>query len=326
MDRKKIILIFPIVIFAFALIFILIKNLTNENDIVISGLVEVSDVDVASKIPGRIDTIYVKEGDYVQKGQLLATIISKELDAKLEQAKGVMEAAKAKAQMAHNGARKEEKEATQKLYEQAKAQFEFAEKTYKRIMKLYQEGLVSSQDKDQIEFQYKAAQEQMYAAKAKLDLVNSGARREEIEAADALYYQAQNTYNEVLAYKNELNIYAPLSGEVYKKIIDQGEVVNSGYPIFNIIDLNDIWVTIQVKEDLMKYIQKGKRFKGLIPALDNREEEFYVSYIAPMADFATWKPTNQKGEFDLKTFEIKLKPINKIEGFRPGMTVNIKLQ
>lgn len=323
MDKKKIILVFPIIIFVIAIIFIIFKNLTPEEKF-ITGMVEVADVDVASKIPGRIDKILVKEGDNVKKGQLLAVIVSKELEAKLEQAKGVMDAAKAKAQMAHTGARKEEKEAAQKLYEQAKAQFEFAEKTYNRIVKLFKEGLVSQQDKDQIEFQYKAAQDQMYAAKAKLDLVNSGARKEEIEAADALYYQAQNTYNEVLAYKNELNIYAPIDGEVYKKIIDEGEVVNSGYPIFNIINLDDIWVTIQLREDMLTNIKKGMKLKGFVPAL-NKEYDFEVYYIAPMADFATWKPTNQKGEFDLKTFEVKLKPVYKINGLRPGMSVNIKL-
>lgn len=323
MDKKKIILVFPIIIFVIAIIFIIVKNVTPEEKF-ITGMVEVADVDVASKIPGRIDKIFVKEGDNVKKGQLLAVIVSKELEAKLEQAKGVMDAAKAKANMAHTGARKEEKEAAQKLYEQAKAQFEFAEKTYNRIVKLFKEGLVSQQDKDQIEFQYKAAQDQMYAAKAKLDLVNSGARKEEIEAADALYYQAQNTYNEVLAYKNELNIYAPIDGEIYKKIIDEGEIVNSGYPIFNIINLEDIWVTIQLREDMLTNIKKGMKFKGFVPAL-NKEYDFEVYYIAPMADFATWKPTNQKGEFDLKTFEVKLKPVYKIDGLRPGMSVNIKL-
>ncbi|HOJ37545.1 MAG TPA: efflux RND transporter periplasmic adaptor subunit [Ignavibacteriales bacterium] len=323
MDKKKIILVFPIIIFVIAIIFIIAKNLRTEEEI-ITGMVEITDVDVASKIPGRIDQILVKEGDYVKKGQLLAVIVSKELEAKLEQAKGVMEAAKAKSQMAHNGARKEEKEAALKLYEQAKAQFEFVQKTYERISKLHKEGLVSQQDKDQIEFQFKAAQDQMYAAKAKLDLVNSGARKEEIEAADALYYQAQNTYNEVLAYMNELKIYSPIDGEIYKKIIDEGEIVNSGYPILNIINPADIWVTIQVREDNLSIFKKGAKFKGYIPALKN-EYDFEVYYIAPMAEFATWKPTNQKGEFDLKTFEIKLRPVYKIEGLRPGMSVNIKL-
>lgn len=321
MDKKKLILVFPLLIAIIAIIFIIFKNSSTE-DIYVSGITEVTDVDVSSKIAGRIDSIYIKEGDYVQKGQLLARIISHELDAKLEQAKGVMMAAKSKSDMAKNGARKEEKEATLKLYEQSKAQYDFADKTYKRIQKLFSDGLVSSQDKDQTEFQHKAAYEQMLAAKAKLDLVNSGARKEEIEGADALYYQAQNTYNEVMAYKNELRIYSPISGELYKKISDAGEVINAGYPIFNVIDLNDIWVTIQVREDYMKYIQKGKTFKGQITALGNTEKEFYVSYIAPMADFANWKPTHQKGEFDLKTFEVKLKPKEKIENFRPGMTVN----
>jgi HlyD family secretion protein len=322
--RSYIILSIPVVL-AITGVTVLIANSFAAKHEVIGGIVEVSDVDVASKIPGRIDTIYAHEGDQVQKGQILARIESKEMDAKVEQAKGMMNAAKSKYEMATNGARPEEKEAVKNLYLQAKHQYELADKTWKRMYSLYTDSLISAQEKDQVEFQYKAAQEQMDAAKAKYDMVLKGARFEEIDGAKSLLYQAENGYKEALAYQEELCLKSPISGELQKKIVDAGEIISSGYPLFTVLDLNDVWVTVQLKETQMAGIKKGSSYKGTIPALGNKTEEFEVTYISSMGDFSTWKPTNQKGEFDIKTFEVRFRSKSHVDGLRPGMTVNIEL-
>lgn len=324
LKKNYIILAIPVVIVLIAAIVLLGKD-TTEKELVITGIVETNEIDVASKIPGRIDTVYVEEGDIVKKGQILARLESKEMDAKLEQARGVMEAAQSKMDMAHNGARPEEKEATEKLYFQAQHQYELAEKTWTRIQSLFKDQVISSQEKDQVEFQYKAAKEQMEAARAKYEMVKKGARSEEIFGANALYYQAQNTYNEAMAYHSELELISPISGEVSKKISDPGEIIASGYPLFTLINPKDIWIVLQIREDQMASVKKGKIFQGRVPALGNRLLDFKVTYIAPMAEFATWKATNQKGDFDLKTFEIHLRPNQQADDLRPGMTVNIKL-
>lgn len=322
--KNKIIISIPIIIFITAITYLIINSLTKK-EIIITGIVETTEIDVSSKIPGRIDTILVKEGDYVKKGDILAKLESKELDAKLEQAKSAMEAAQSKMIMVKKGARKEEKEAAEKLFLQAKSQYEYALKTWERFKKLYQEGVISSQEMDEIDFKYKAALNQMEAAKAKYDMALNGARQEEIEAAEALFHQAENAYKEALAYYDELKIKAPVAGEVYQIISDEGEIINSGYPIFTILKKDDSYVVLQLREDLMQNIKLNKIVKGKIPSLGNKEFEFKITYIAPMADFATWKPTNQKGEFDLKTFEIHLRSTKPIKNLRPGMTVNISL-
>lgn len=326
MKLKKTHIVFsiPIVISIIAIV-VLLNNSANSNQTYITGIVETNEIDVASKIPGRIDTLIVDEGDIVKKGQILAKLESKELDAKLEQARGLMEAAKAKMEMAHNGARPEEREAVEKQYMQAVHQFELADKTWKRIESLYNDQVISLQEKDQVEFQYKAAKEQKEAAKAKYDMVMKGARFEEIEGADALYHQAENGYNEALAYHTELNLISPINGEISKRISDSGEIIASGYPVFTLINPNDSWIVLQLREDQMTKIRKNKSFYGRIPAIGNDLHEFTVTYISSMADFATWKATNQKGDFDLKTFEIHLKPKKIIEGLRPGMTAQIEL-
>jgi HlyD family secretion protein len=327
MNKTKKYLIFsvPVIIVIIATV-VLISRADKPEEKYITGVVEATHVDVSSKMPGRIDSVLVKEGEHVFKGQIVATIISKELDAKLEQSKSVMNAAYEKLQLAVNGARPEEKEMAEKLYLQAKHQYELAESTHKRFMNLYRDSLISSQERDQVEYQYKAAKEQLDAAKAKWDMIMKGARQEEILMADANFRQAENTVREILAYREELTIISPLEGEISKKIVNPGEIVASGYPVFTVIDLKDIWIILNIREDQMQKIKKDSVFKGLVPALGNKEYEFFVSYISPMGDFASWKPTNQKGEFDLKTFEIRLRPVKPVEGLRPGMTVNIKMQ
>lgn len=321
--KTYVILSIPVIIALVAVIFLMFRSESKE--ILITGIVESKQVDVASKIPGRIEELYVDEGSIVKKGDVLAKLESKELDAKVGQARGAMEAAKAKYMMAKNGARKEEKEAAEQLYLQAKSQFEYAEKTWKRFQALYHDKVISTQENDEMEFKYNAAKAQMEAAKSKYDMAINGARPEEIKGAEGLFLQAENAYNEAMAYYSELEIKSPVDGEVTQLFADKGEVINSGYPIFSILPKDQNYVVIQLREDLIKNIKLGKVFKGRISALGIDEAEFEVNYIAPMADFATWKPTNQKGEFDLKTFEVHLKPKSKLDGFRPGMTLNIIL-
>ncbi len=324
MKIKKgyIILSLPVIILLIALIFVLVAK-TEDDYVVISGIVEATEVDVASKIPGRIDSVYFDKGDYVKKGDIIAKLESKELKAKVEQAKGMMEAAKSKLEMVRNGARIEEKTQVEKLYKQALEQFDYAEKTYKRFKKLYEEGVISSQEYDGVLFKYNSAKEQADAAKAKYDMVMKGARYEEIDAVEALFHQAENGYNEAMAYYQELDIKAPIDGEISNRISDPGEVIAAGYPIFTIIKPEESYLLLQIREDMLNKFKKGNTFKSVIPALDNKEVEFKVTYISAMADFATWRPTNQKGDFDLKTFEIHLKPIEKINDLRPGMTVKL---
>ena len=324
LNNKYLVLLIPIIIVVVG-VAILIAAKNNDNSQIITGVVESSDIDVSSKIPGRLEVVYFKEGDLVKKGDIIAKLESKEMDAKVEQARGIFETAEYKLKMTQNGARPEEKSAVEKQYLQAKYQFDLADKTWKRMMSLYKDSLLSAQEKDQYEFQYKAAKEQMDAAKSKYEMVLSGARFEEVKMAEGLSHQGENGLNEALAYAQELFLKSPINGELQKKISDVGEIVSAGYPVFTIINPDDIWVTIQIKEDMMSKVTKGKTFHGAVPALGNKEFQFEVSYISPMGDFANWKPTNQKGDFDIKTFEVRLRSKNKIEGLRSGMSVNIKL-
>lgn len=322
-SKNKLILLIPITLLIVSIFYFLEINASSEE--YISGIFETDEIDISSKIPGRIDTIFVERGDKVVKGQILARLESNEMDAKVEQAKGMMEATRAKYLMACNGARIEEINATENLYLQAQAQFDFASKSWERIQNLYRDKVISLQEKDEAEFKFKAAKEQMEAAKSKFELVKSGARAEEIIAAKSLLHQAENVYKEALSYHNELAVVSPTDGEISNIYNDLGEIINSGYPIFSLTPTSNNYLLLNVREDKLKYFSLGKTFQVIIPALGNRVYKFKVSFISSMGDFANWRPTNQKGDFDLRTFEVHLTSMDKLTEIKPGMTGNIKI-
>ncbi len=319
---KKLLLI-PLGILVISLILIIFTVKSKSKAVVISGEVDATQIDVSSKIPGRISNILVKRGDTVQKDQVLATILSPEMQAKLDQAKGAVESAKAMYQMAQKGARIQDKKAAYEMYEAAKAQHDFAEKTYNRMKSLYEKKSISKQTLDEVESKYLGAKSQMIAAQQKSDMAKEGARVEEIEAAKGNYDRALNALKEVESYMQELTVKSPVAGEISSIIADPGEVVAAGFPLITVTDLNDIWVVVYITEDLMPHVKKGSKFEVEIPALGKDKYSFQVKFISPMADFATKKATVETGGFDLKSFEVHLVPLKAIPDLRPGMTARI---
>ncbi len=321
-NKSILALIFPIVVIIVAVIFLTLHHNRPEEN-VFTGMFETTTVNVASLDPGRVDTLLVDLGDNVKKGQLLAKLETNIMETKVGQAKGAVMAAGALVQKAKAGARKEQIKAAANKYGMAQSQFEFAEKTYRRFQMLYADSIISQQEMDEMKFKYHAARDQMKAAKALYEMALKGARKEDITAAEGKYEMAKNSYNEAMEFYHQLNVYAPASGEISNKIAEPGEVVPAGYPIFTIMLPQKIYAVLNLRENDLVYFKKGSVIKGKVPGLGNKTFKFKVSYIAPMADFATWVPTKAKGEFDMKTFEVRLKPVHPIQGLRPGMSVEI---
>lgn len=290
----------------------------------IQGQIEAKQISVAPKIPGRVDKIVIHEGDNIKKGDLLLSIATPEIDAKLSQANAAKQAALAQLEKANHGGRKQQIEAAHSLYMQAKTAVEFAKTSYERVENLYKDNLVPAQKRDEVLTKYNVAVEQMNAAKSQYDLALEGAQMEDKEAAKALVDRAQGAVDEVKIYQEEASLYAPSDGEVQKIVPNQGELVNTGYPVVTIVDLSDIWAVVNIREDIYQKYEKGTKFVAIVPALSNKEVEFEVRSVSVMADFATWTATKAQGDFDRKTFEIKAYPTQKIEGLRPGMSILIK--
>ncbi len=294
--------------------------LNKRTPMLIQGTVECTTYKASSKVPGRIVDMKVAQGDRVEKGQLLYTLSTPELEAKLQQAEAVKSAASALDAAAVAGARVQQIEAAMNMWEKAQAGLELAQKTYERVLNLFNDGVVAAQKLDEATANYKAMQATAQAAKAQYDLAMDGARTEDKEAAAARVRQAQGAINEVESYINDAMIYAPVTGEISTIIAEEGELVGSGYPVVAILDMSDMWVTFNIKETLLPGIKIGTRMTGYVPALD-RDLEFEVTYIAVQADFATWAATRTQGGFDIRTFAIKAKTTSEAEHLRPGMSV-----
>ena len=287
------------------------------------GQLEVSEYRVSSKVPGRILEIRVKEGDYVKVGDTLAILDAPEVRAKMEQARSAENAAAALELKAQNGARKEQIQGAFSVLQQAKAGYEIAEKSYNRIQRLFDEGVVSAQKRDEVYANYKAMEAQMKAAQSQYDMAVNGARMEDKMAAAAQVGRAKGAVNEVNSYIHETVQIAQMEGEVADIYPKVGELVGTGSPIMSIAVMDDMWGTFNIREDQLDGMKVGSEFTAFVPAF-NKDIKMKVYYLKDQGSYAVWKATKANGQYDLKTFEVKARPVEKVEGLRPGMSLIIK--
>ena len=289
----------------------------------VQGQVEVSEYRVSSKVPGRILEIRVKEGDYVKVGDTLAILDAPEVRAKMEQARSAEDAAAALELKAQNGARQEQVQGAYQVWQQAKAGLEIAEKSYQRIQRLFDEGVVSAQKRDEVYANYKAMEAQCKAAESQYQMAQNGARREDKLAAAAQVGRAKGAVQEVNSYIHETVQIAQMEGEVSSIYPKVGELVGTGSPIMTISMMQDMWGSFNVREDQLNGMQVGSNINAFVPAF-NKEVEMKVYYLKDQGSYAVWKATKANGQYDLKTFEVRARPTEKFEGLRPGMSLIIK--
>lgn len=297
----------------------LIRYFNHVNRPVIQGVVECRSYRASSKLAGRIDSMFVAEGDKVTEGELLYTISTPELEAKLRQVSALETEAQAINSEVDMGARKEQIVAVKSLLDKALAGLTLAESSYERVKNLYDKGVVPRQQYDEALANYEAMRATADAAKAEYNLVVEGATRQQREAVEAKVREAQGGVDEVRSYLNDAKVYAPISGRVSSITAEVGELVGSGMPVVTILDLSHCWVTFNIKEDTMSNLHLGYRFEGYVPALDKRSE-FEVYYISSEADFATWSATRARGGFDIRSFEVRARPTEHLD-ILPGMSI-----
>ena len=279
---------------------------------------------MSGKVPGRIEVLFVKEGQRISKGDTIAFVDSPEVKAKLAQANAARKAASAQSLKASNGARKEEVTGAYELWQQALIQEELLKKSLDRMQKLFDEKVVSAQKYDEIKAKYDAAHAQALAAASQYEMAVKGARAEDKAAAQALVEQADGALMEVESYLDELYLTSPADGIVSDVFPKAGELVGTGAPVASVTDLEDVWFTFSIREDQLHGLKQGDRITVMIPALDGRETEAVVNYIAVRESYATWKATKSTAMYDAKTFEVRAVPVSKVEGLLPGMSALVK--
>ncbi len=291
---------------------------------VIMGEVSASEYRVANKVPGRIDTIFVTEGESVMVGDTLAYVSSPEVDAKMMQAKAAQSAAAAQSVKARNGARQQQIASAYEMWQKAQVGVDIAKKSFDRVQTLYEKNVVSAQKRDEVEAQYNAALATANAAKQQYDMAMEGARDEDKLAAQALVAQASGAVSEVQSYIDSRYLVAPCDGEVVEIYPRRGELVGTGSPVMSVLDMGDVWFSFSVREDMLRDLKVGSEADVYIPALGEQTYKARVTQLKAMASYATWRATKMTGQYDVKSFDVKLVPTEPIADLRPGMTVIIK--
>ena len=290
----------------------------------LQGEIDAQYYSVSSKVPGRIDHIGVSKGDIVAIGDFIFSINSPEVEAKLKQAKSARSAAGAVVKEANKGARKQQIAAAKDQWHRAQEAEKLLSKTYTRIEKLYKEGVLPEQKRDEVYTKYTAAKYQSNAAKQMYMMAKEGAREEQKEAARAQEAVYSGKVDEVNSYIKETKQYAYHPGEVSQILIHSGELAPTGFPVVTLVDINDSWAKFHVREDLLHHFKKGTTLDLEIPALQ-KSYTFKVTHISVMGEYATWRAAEAGKGFDLKSFEVELRPVDEIDELRVGMSVLIQL-
>jgi HlyD family secretion protein len=288
---------------------------------IVQAMADGDDISVSGKVTARISHLLVREGDHVSAGQILFDLESPEVDARKRQATAVLDEARAQQSKAAEGTRSEVIRAAQADWQRAVAAADLAQSTSRRTDSLFREGVVTQQRYEEAQAQARSAVQTTVAARARYDEAVTGARRQDRDAANAQVRQAEGAVAEVQAAANELQGRAPINGEVSKKLADLGELVPAGYPVFTLVNMDSLWVAMHLREDQFSGVRIGATFRGDIPALAMKDVPFKVYFIGAEGDFATWRATRQSSGYDVKSFEVRVRPSRRVANLRPGMSV-----
>lgn len=289
---------------------------------IIQGQAETTDYRLSSKVPARVCEIRVQEGDHVRRGDTLVILEAPDIRAKLSQAEAAYAAAQAQEQKAQNGTRQEQVQQAYEMWQKARAAMEVAEKTYHRINRLFENGVMAEQKRDEAQAQYEAMVATERAARSQYDMAVNGARIEDKAAAGAQVRRAQGAVSEVNSYMDETVLLATVDGIVTEIFPEPGELVGTGAPIMNVSCTDDVWFTFNIREDLLPGLTVGTETEVYLPAFDKRIP-VRITKMKDVGTFAVWKATKALDGFDLKTFEVKARPLNMegLENVRGGMSV-----
>jgi HlyD family secretion protein len=294
--------------------------LVRGQPLLVQGEVDATRFDMAARVDGRVADIPVGRGQDVAAGAVLVKIDNPETLAQKTQA--IAAESVAKAQLAHinAGTRAEEIAARRAALDRAEAAVVLAKKTYDRISVLTEHGHAPVAELDKATDSLTQSERAVDQARSTYDEAVNGYTKEEREIAEATVQKAIADSKEVQSIIDQMEVYAPVASEVYRRNVEPGEYVSPGVPLITLIDLNDMWVHFDLREDLMKTLKVGDRFKVRIPALDDREIMVEVRLIATKGEYASWRATRATGDFDLRTFSVRAYPVDKVSGLRPGMS------
>ncbi len=294
--------------------------LVRPQPLLVQGEVDATRFDIAARVDGRVGAIPVERGQNIAAGAVLVRIDNPETLAKHEQALAAKVVAEAQLANINAGTRAEVIAARKAAYERAQASVVLAKKTYDRISQLAEHGNAPQARLDQATDALHESERGVDQAKSAYEQAVNGYTREEREIAVANVQKAIADVAEVQSIIDQMVVYAPVAAQVYKRNVEPGEYVSPGVPLVTLIDLGDMWVHFDLREDLLKTLKVGDRFGVRVPALGDRRITVEVRLIATKGEYTSWRATRATGDFDLRTFSIRAYPVDKVSGLRPGMS------
>lgn len=290
----------------------------------LQGRVEAETIHVSTKVPSRIEEVYVHEGDKVKKGQELVRLFSPEVDSKKQQALASLQSALALQSTADRGSQQENIETLYANWQSLKAQQTLAQTTYQRGANLFKEGVISRQRRDEMQAAAASATQITEAAYQQYKRAKRGSTPEQKSLANAQVEITKAAVAEANALEAETKLLSPINGTVSKTYGKASELVAIGVPIVSLIQDDDLWVSVDVREDIYTQVYKSKTIKGFIPAL-NQTATFKIKNIDAEGEFATIKTTRQTGGYDIRSFKVHLAPVQPIADLKVGMSVLFKI-
>jgi HlyD family secretion protein len=294
--------------------------LLRPEPLLVQGEVDATRLDIAARVDGRVKQIPVERGQNVPAGAVLVQIDNPETLAKHAQ----MGAAKAvaEAQLANvlAGTRAEAVAARKAEMERAQAALVLAQKTFDRARTLTEQGNAPQARLDQVTDALHESERAVDQAKSAYEQVVNGYTKEERAIARTSVEKANADIQSVQSIIDQLVVYAPVASQVYQRNVEPGEYVSPGVPLVTLIDLADVWIHFDLREDLVKSLKVGDRFDIRIPALAERRVTVEVKLVATKGEYASWRATRASGDFDLRTFSIRAYPVQPVPELRPGMS------
>lgn len=321
MKKKISLIVFTAILMILLLVSIVGVAVYKDDETLLQGQIESVEISISGTLPGRVEKYYVEEGQRVEIGDTLVIISSPQAEAKYNQAKALESASLAQNEKVDAGTRIQLINIAKEIWNKAKSDLELAKHTRERMNKLYEEKVISIQRKDEIDALYQSALSEERAAYYQYEMAKAGMQEEDKATSYSIVMAAQSTVDEVVSVLKDAALTSPISGEVGKKYLNESELVGVGTPLMKIIMIDECYLVLNIREDMMPNFRMGETIYVDIPAIDSNNIPFKINYISPMGSFATWKSTKEKGSYDLKTFELHAKPTRNIKGLRPGMSV-----
>lgn len=270
-SNKTISIAFIVVLIVTVGVSVIGMSLMSRQPMVLQGQVEATEIRISGKLPGRVDSFLVQEGDWVKAGDTLVVINSPTIEAKYRQVNALEQVAQEQNKKIDAGTRRQIIATALQLWNKTQSDLTLAQTTYQRILTLYKDSVVTSQRKDEVEAMYKAAQAAERAAYQQYQMAVDGAQSEDRAAARSLVDAARSTVDEVSALLVDSRLTAPEDGQIATIFPKRGELVAPGTPIMSLVVMSDAHVVLNIREDLMPQFKMGGTFKADIPALGKKD-------------------------------------------------------